>query len=189
VEPFGAVKGAHTFLTFEFEGNQFVAVSIEIRKRLGESFDEKKAAFPYYELMYVVADEKDVIKLRSNFRKDIVFLYPVKADKEGMRAIFLDYMARVNKLVDRPEFYNLFANTCTTNIRDTVNRVTEKHIAWTYKMLFPALSDEFALEQGLLDTDLSLEEARKMYQINKKAEAAANDPDFSVKIREGAIWP
>ena len=189
VEPFGSIKGAHTFLSFEFEGNQFVSVSIEIRKREGESFKEWKAVLPYYELMYVVADEKDVIKLRSNFRKDIVFLYPVKATPEARKAIFLDYMARVNKLYDKPEFYNLFTNTCTTNILDTINRATEKKINWSYEVMFPSLSDEYAMKLGLLDTNLSLEEARNMYNINEKAEAAANDPDFSLKIREGALWP
>jgi hypothetical protein len=185
VEPFTSFQGpAHTFLTFEFEDNNFVAVSIEIRKRQGQTFSSWKSAFPYYELMYVVADENDVVKLRSNYRKDKVFMYPVKADKAAMRNLFLDYINRVNQLYSKPEFYNLFYDTCTTNIVDSVNRATGTHIPWSYKLLLPSFSDQFALDLGLLDINLPLDQARQKYQINSLAEQYGSDPNFSVKIRQ-----
>ncbi|HEY4187234.1 MAG TPA: DUF4105 domain-containing protein [Polyangia bacterium] len=187
VEPFTSFKGpAHTFLSFEFEGEQFLAVSIEIRKRRGQSFQAWRSIFPYYELMYVVADESDVIKLRSNVRKDTVFVYPVKADAAARRGIFLDYMARVNQLRDHPEFYDLLTDNCTTNIVDSVNRATGKHIPWSYQVLLPSYSDDYALRMGLLDTDLPLAAARARYQINARAAAYADDPRFSAKIRAPA---
>lgn len=185
VEPFsGYVGAAHTFLSFEFEGDQFVAISVEIRKEKGESFSAFKGLMRQYELMYVIADERDVVKLRSNYRKDQVFVYPVKADAEKSKALFLDMIARANKLKDEPEFYNTLTSTCTTNIVDHVNKITPKRVPFGLEILFPADSDRLALEAGLIDTDLPLEEARKKYLINEKAEKYANDINFSVKIRQ-----
>ncbi|MES2471140.1 MAG: DUF4105 domain-containing protein [Patescibacteria group bacterium] len=184
VEPFTDFVGAaHTFLSFEFEGDNFVAVSVEIRKEKGESFSALKGLFRQYELMYVIADERDVVKLRSNYRKDLVYVYPVKASPEDGKKLFLDIIERVNGLRYEPEFYNTLTNTCTTNIADHVNDITPRRIPGSLDILFPAASDRLALKLGLLDTDLPLEAARAKYLINDKALKYADDPMFAAKIR------
>lgn len=187
VEPFSGIPGsAHTFLSFEFENDQFISISVEIRKEKGESFHPIKALFNQFEIMYVLADEKDVINLRTNHRKDMVFLYPVRASKEKVAALFLDMIAKTNELRDKPEFYNTLFNTCTTKIVRHVNRVTDDRIfPFQTDILFPAHSDELALELGLLDTDLPLLQARAKYHINEKASKAINSETFSTDIREG----
>jgi hypothetical protein len=184
VEPFGALRGvAHTFVTFGLDGGRHLAVSVEIRKRRGQGFSAWKSAFPYYELMFVAADERDVVALRTNYRKDQVFVYPVKADRTAVRAIFLDYARRMNEIQQRPEFYNLFHNSCVTNILDSVERATGRHIPWSYRVLLPSYSDAYALDLGLLDTDLPLAAAREKFNVNARAERFAGDPDFSIRIR------
>jgi hypothetical protein len=185
VEPFsGYVGAAHTFLSFEFEDNIFVSISVEIRKEKGETFSALKGLLRQYELTYVIADERDVVKLRSNYRKDLVYVYPVKADKEKAQTLFLDMVQRANELKENPEFYNTLTNTCTTNIVRHVNNITSERIPFSLDILFPANSDKLAHEVGLLDTDLSLEEARKKHLINDKALKFANDINFSVRIRQ-----
>lgn len=187
VEPFSGIPGsAHTFLSFEFEDNQFVSISVEIRKEKGESFNPIKGLFNQFEVMYVIADEKDVIDLRANYRKDMVFLYPVRASKEKVAALFLDMLSKANELKDKPEFYNTLTNTCTTNIVHHINKLMDDKI-WALRtdILFPANSDRLALELGLLDTDLPLLEARAKYHINEKAAKAINSETFSTDIREG----
>ncbi|OHA84509.1 MAG: hypothetical protein A2408_00710 [Candidatus Yonathbacteria bacterium RIFOXYC1_FULL_52_10] len=188
VEPFSGYAGAaHTFLSFEFEDTNgkadFVAISVEIRKEKGESFSAGKGLLKQYEIMYVIADERDVVKLRSNYRKDQVFVYPVKADIENIRAVFLDMVTRANTLAEKPEFYNTLTNTCTTNIVSHVNKISPKRVSFDLSILFPENSDKLAYDLGLIDTELSFEEARKTYLINERAEQFANDPDFSLKIR------
>lgn len=184
VEPFSGFPGAaHTFLSFEFEGNQFISISVEIRKEVGESYSPTQGLFNQYELMYVIADERDVLKLRSNYRKDEVFVYPMKADKEKARALFVDMLERSNKLSERPEFYNTLLNTCTTNIVDHVNKISEKRIPFSLEILFPKNSDKKAYDLGLIDTDLPFEEARKKFKVNERAEKYKNNLDFSVRIR------
>ncbi len=186
VEPFSGIPGsAHTFLSFEFEDNQFVAVSVEIRKEKGELFHPIKGLFNQYELMYVWGDEKDLVKLRSNYRQDKMFVYPVKTTEEKAQALFIDMIARTNDLKDNPEFYNSVTNTCTTNIVRHVNKVTPKKVEMINKsVLLPESSDELAYNLGMIDTALSFEEARKRFYINDKALEFADDKNFSMKIRE-----
>lgn len=185
VEPFGEFSGAaHTFLSFGFEGGEYVAISVEIRKKKGQSFSPWKGLLKQYELVYVVADEKDVVKLRTNFRKDDVYIYPTKIDQAHARELFLNMIERVNKLYTEPEFYNTITNTCTTNIVRHVNEISEVKVPFSYKVLMPGYSDKLAYDLGLLDTTLPYDKIRERYQINDKAMKYADDKEFSTKIRE-----
>jgi len=186
VEPFSGIPGsAHTFLSFEFEDNVFVSISVEIRKEKGESFHPVKGLLNQYEIMYVVADEKDVVDLRINHRKDQVFLYPSNAGKEKTTQLFLDMINRVNDLYIQPVFYNTITNTCTTNIVKHVNVVNPKVIPWyDLRIVFPEDSDFLAYQLGMIDTDLPIDKIREKFNVNKKGEMYKGDEDFSVKIRE-----
>ncbi|MDO8480365.1 MAG: DUF4105 domain-containing protein, partial [Nanoarchaeota archaeon] len=99
VEPFSGIQGfAHTFYSFGFDTGDYVAISVEIRKEKGERFSSIKGMLRTYELMYVIADERDVIKLRSNYRKDEVYLYPLKLPKEIIGDVFVDMVYKANDL-------------------------------------------------------------------------------------------
>lgn len=185
VEPFSDFAGsAHTFLTFGFEGGDYLAISIEIRKEVGESFSAWKGLWKQYELMYVVADERDVIKLRSNYRNDLVYVYPIAVPPEKVRSLFVEMLTAVNEIKEKPRFYNTLFDTCTTNIVKHVNSIAPKAIPWSFKVLLPGYSDQLVYDLGLIDTDLSFEEARARYLINERAAKYADSPDFSQKIRE-----
>lgn len=186
VEPFSGygAGAAHTLVSFGFEGGDYVAISAEIRKEKGESFSAVKGLLRQYELIYVIADERDVLKLRSNYRKDDVFLYPVKTTKERMQKLFVSMLTRANKLATEPKFYNTLTNTCTTSIVEHVNEIVPGRIPFSYKVLMPGYSDELAQKIGLIDNTLSIEDLRAKYRINDKALKYANDPLFSERIRD-----
>ena len=186
VEPFSGIPGsAHTFLSFEFENDQFVSISVEIRKEKGELYHPIKGLFNKYELMYVIADETDAIKLRSNYRKDMVYVYPANTTKEKAQALFLSMVKRANDLKDNPEFYNTISNTCTTNIVTHINEITPRRVPFlSLRILLPENSDKLAYELGLIDTSLPFEDTRKRYNINDRALKYADDPEFSLRIRE-----
>lgn len=184
VEPFGGVGAAHTFVSFGFANGSYVAISVEIRKEEGESFSPLKGLLRSYELMYVIADENDVVKLRTNYRKNIVYIHPVKIPRENMRELFVDMLSRANELREDPEFYNTLTNTCTTNIVRHVNTIAPNAIPWDLRLLLPKNSDELAYELGLIDQSITLEEARKRFKINERAAKYADDADFSLKIRQ-----
>ncbi len=184
VEPFSTNPGAaHTLLSFGFEDGSYVAVSVEIRKEKGETFSALSGMFRQYELMYVVADERDVIKLRSNYRRDQVFLYPIKTSVENIRSLFVDMLKRAQKLRNYPEFYNTLTSTCTTNIVSHVNKLIPDRVPFDYRILMPGYSDKYAYELGLINTDLSFEKARAKFKINEKAEKYAESAEFSKMIR------
>lgn len=183
VEPFGKGGAAHTFVSFGFRDKDFVAVSVEIRKEKGESFSPLKGVLRRYEIMYVIGDERDLVKLRTNYRDDRVHLYRIRTTPERMRAMFLAMVQRANALHERPEFYNTLTNTCTTNLVRHVNQITPKRIPLRASVLLPATSDELAYELGLIDTALPFEEAQRRALINPSARRYADDPEFSLRIR------
>lgn len=184
VEPFADWRGpAHTFLSFGFDDGDYVAVSVEIRKERGESFSPLLGLLRQYEIAYVIGDERDLIGLRANHRKDEVFLYPIRATPAQARALFESMLARANRVATTPEFYNTLTNTCTSNIVDHIESIAPGRVPWSHKTLLPAYSDDLAYDLGLIDTDLPRETYRAAHRINERAQSAANRPDFSVAIR------
>jgi hypothetical protein len=184
VEHFPGVDGpAHTMVSFGFRDGRYLAISVEIRKEAGEQFSPLRGLFKQYELMYVVADERDVIKLRSNHRRDDVYLYPVRTTAERRRRMLVEMLERANGLAESPEFYNTLFSTCTTNIVRHVNTIAPRRVPLSYKVLLPAYSDELAFDLGLIDTDLPLAEARRRFHINERALRFGDAPDFSRRIR------
>jgi hypothetical protein len=185
VEPFSSGKGvAHTFLSFGFENGEYVGISIEIRKEKGEKFSWYGGLLKRFELTYVAGDERDLIGLRANMRKDDVYLYRANAPKEKIRALFLSMLGRMNALTDKPEFYNTLTNTCTTNIVRHIRMISGKKIPWNLSVLLPATSDKLAYDLGLLDTSISFEELKTKSRINHLAAKYADDPTFSQAIRQ-----
>jgi hypothetical protein len=173
---------AHSFLSFGFADSQYVAVSVEARKEKDESYTILKGILKRYEIMYVIGDERDLIRLRVA-RGDTTYLYPIKTTPEKVRALFVQMLQRANQLRAEPEFYNTLTNNCTTNILSHANSVATKKIPYGREVLLPGYADELARELGLIDTDLSIEEARRRFQINDRARAAFGDSLFSTRIR------
>ncbi len=184
VEPFSDWRGpAHTFLSFGFNNGEYIAISIEIRKQKNETFSPTKGLLRQFELIYVVGDERDLIGLRANHRKDEVYLYKVKASQSQIRTLFTSMLRRANQLGTRPEFYNTVSNNCTSNIIDHIHVIAPARIPLTYKTYFPGYSDELAYDLGLIDTDKPRAQFRAAHQINALAEQYANSIEFSRAIR------
>jgi hypothetical protein len=174
---------AHTLMSFGFADSQYVGISVEARKELGENYGLLKGVLRRFEIMYVIADERDLIGLRANVRNNDVYVYPIRARPEKVRELFVQMLERANSLKEKPEFYNTFTNNCTTNILAHANTVSPKHIPYGREIFLPGYADELANRLGLLDTHLSVEAARKRYLVNERARKFANDPDFSTRIR------
>ena len=184
IEPFGDIGAAHTFLSFGFSNGQQIAISIEIRKEKGESFSPWKGVLNQYEIMYVIADERDVVNLRTNYRQHDVYIYPTIATKEQVQQLFLSMLNRANKLQVEPEFYNTVFSNCTTNIATHINEITPNRIGVDYRLLLPEYSDVLAQELGLIAQGMTIEEARAKYRVNEQAKLFQGADDFSKRLRE-----
>ena len=183
---------AHVFLSFAFAGGDHLAISIEARKMKGEGYSTLKGFFRQYELYYVVADERDVIGLRTNYRRDPpeeVYLYRTHGPIENGRRLFLEYMDKLNALKTRPEFYNSLTTNCTTNIW-TNSRVNPQHLPFNWKVLVSGHVPEYLYEHGRLETGgLPFPEVQRRAHINARAQPAINAADFSRQIRAGLPEP
>jgi hypothetical protein len=181
---------AHLFLSFDF-GDNHLAISIEARKEKGEGYSSAKGFFRQYELYYVVADERDVIRVRTNYRKDPpedVYVYRVVAPIENGRRLFLEYMRRLDDLREHPEFYNTLTTNCTTAIL-TNTRVNPESLPFNWKVLLSGYTPEYVYEQGRLDRSLPFEELKRRSLVNAAGKAADQAPDFSRLIRAGLPGP
>jgi hypothetical protein len=184
VEPFADWRGpAHTFLSFGFSNGDYLAISVEIRKEQGESYSPLRGLFRQYELMYVMGDERDLIGLRANHRKDDVYLYKIRASKQKARELLVSMLQRSNQLATEPEFYNTLTNNCTSAIVDHVDLIAPERIPLSYKTLLPGYSDELAYDLELIETTATREEYRKVHHINQLAKEFADSEDFSAQIR------
>lgn len=176
---------AHTIISFGFGGKDYLAVSIEARKERGEAYSSIKGFFRQYELIYIVADERDVIRLRTNYRKDPpeeVYLYRLKGSPEAARKFFLDYLKSINELVDRPQFYNTLTENCT-NVIWLHSLVNAGHVPFSWKILVSGYVPQYLYDMGRLDTSVPFAELEQRGHINQRAQTADNAPDFSRLIR------
>jgi hypothetical protein len=180
----GSPAICHTMLSFGFGGQGYVCISIETRKETGEGYSTVKGFFRQYELTYVVADERDLVRLRTNYRGEQVYLYRLNAGPDVMRKVFLDYFKSVNSLRTRPEWYNALTSNCTSNIRGHTRPYARKSI-WSWKVIINGYLDELIYDNGAVNRDLPLAELKRRSLINDRAKAADKDPDFSRRIRAG----
>jgi hypothetical protein len=182
---------AHPIVSFRFADSLPIAISIETRKAVGQSYSVIAGLYRQYELIFIPADERDVIRLRTNYRQgEDVYFYRTTASLEHARALFLAYLDRLNQLHNRPEFYNQLTDNCTTDIR-VVNAAARKGNVprWNWRLLLNGKGDELLYERGAFDRSLPFETLKERSLINKKAQAADASPDFSQLIRAGLPNP
>jgi hypothetical protein len=176
---------AHVFLSFGFSDGNHVAISIEARKERGEGYSSVEGFFRQYELYYVVADERDVVRLRTNYRHDPpeeVYRYRVQGSAEAGRRLFLEYLREINALKQHAQWYNSLTTNCTSNIW-LHTRVLPGHLPYSWKILLSGYVPEYLYEEGKLDTSVPFAELRRRAHINALGQAADQAPDFSQRIR------
>jgi hypothetical protein len=178
---------AHIMLSFEFAGGDHLAISIEARKEKGEGYSTVNGFFRQYELYYVVADERDVIRLRTNYRKDPpeqVYVYRLAGTPEAGRRVFMSYIEALNELKARPQFYNSLTTNCTTTIW-MHSLVNPGHVPFDWKILASGFVPQYLHEQGRLVTDgLSFDALQRQSLVNPRAQQADQAPDFARRIRQ-----
>jgi hypothetical protein len=181
---------AHIMLSFGFAGKDYIAVSIETRKEKGESYSTLAGFFRQYELYYVVADERDVIRVRTTYRQpqEDVYIYRIKGPRKNLRRVFLDYMNSINAMRERPRFYNTLTTNCTTSIW-MHTRMNPESPPLSWKILLSGYLPDYLYDLGRLDTTRPFAELEKLSHVNARAHAADKDTVFSQRIREGLPFP
>ena len=184
----GLHKVAHAMVSFGFDDGQYLCFSIETRKEVGESYSAVRGLFRQYELIFVAGDERDLVGLRTTFRPgETARVYRlVNAPREAVRGAFLEYLARVNGLARKPEWYNALTENCMVGFF----QIARQHAAqgrgrWHWSVILNGYADRHAYETGALDTSLPFDELRARSVVNERARAAGGSPAFSTLIRAG----
>jgi hypothetical protein len=172
----------HTFLSFIFDNAPPLSISIETRPEVGEGFAPVASMFKQFELIYVVGDERDLVGVRTNHRREPTYLYRLNTSADDARRLLLVYLERINELADRPEFYHLLTNSCTINIVRYANAAGREG-RFDIRHLLNGLVDSYLYHSGRVDTTLPFDELRRRSLINAAAQAADGAPDFSQRIR------
>ena len=175
---------AHTILSWQFEDSAPLAISIETRKEEGEEYSALRGFFRQFELYYVVADERDLIRLRTNFRGEEVYLYQLRTPPARARALLLDYLATVNRLANTPDWYNAFTHNCTTTIVLHI-RDLGLPFSWGWKMFLNGYLDERLYQEGIINRSLAFDRLRDRSAITSVARAIESPTEFSASIRTG----
>jgi hypothetical protein len=181
---------AHVMVSFGFGGKDYIAVSIETRKEKGEAYSTIAGFFRHYELVYIVADERDVIGVRTTYRQpqEDVYIYRTRAPLRNIRRIFLDYIETMNDMHKRARYYNTLTTNCTTGIL-MHTRMNPESPPMSWKVLLSGYVPEYLYELGRIDTSRSFPELEKLSRVNERAHAADKDPLFSQRIRAGLPVP
>jgi hypothetical protein len=184
----GSPSIAHTIMSWAFRDGQHLAISIETRKEVGETYSAIAGFFRQYELYYVAADERDVIRLRTNYRGENVYLYPLRTPRDRARRALLEYAEAMNLLAMGPEFYNAGTGNCTTTIRTNLERMGVS-MPFDWRFLLNGYLNELLYERNVIDTSRPLDVVKASSWIDARARAADQAPDFSDRIREGLVIP
>lgn len=172
---------AHTLVSFGFDDGQFLTLSVEARRRRGQAYSPWRGLFRSYELMYVLGDERDIVRLRTNVRRERVYLYRVRLPVQDIRLLLLDYLERVELLAERPEWYNSLLSNCTTNLFWHAHR----QVRWWLQpgIVINGLSARTLYRMGALPRTLPFKELQARSAIRELALASDDASEFSRRIR------
>jgi len=176
---------AHMIMSFDFGENNHLAISIEARKEEGEGYSTIKGFFKQYELIYIVADERDILGLRTHYRKDTpeqLYRYRLKGPKENVKRLFIEYIDTINTLYKAPAFYNTLLANCT-NVIWLHSRVNKEHLPFSWKILISGYVPEYLYESGRLDQKFSFNKLREQAFINPLVEDQEISELYSTIIR------
>jgi hypothetical protein len=175
---------AHMLISFGFEAGAQVVFSVEIRRQKNQAFSEIGGFFKEFELSIIAADERDVVRLRTNVRGEDDYLYRLQLSQQAMRLLFLGYVGEANSLVDSPRFYNTITVNCTTLVYQMMKRIVGR-LPLDYRLLFSGYLPEYVYRVGGLDRRYSLEELRERGRITERAKKSDRNESFSADIRRG----
>lgn len=172
----------HTMLSFGFEGDDYLAVSVETRLERGEPQSGLRGLFKQYELIYVLADERDLLRLRTDFRGEDVYVYPTTVTPAEARVVLTDILETAGALPAAPRFYNTITHNCTTSMLPHL-----KKARWIdtcdIRFLLNGQTVERAYSRGTIRTDVSLEETRRRFHVNRYLREPYDVAEYSLLIR------
>ena len=179
---------AHTLVSFGFADGERVVFSLEIRKERHESFSALGGLFRRFERILVAADERDIIRTRSNARGEDVYLYRLAKQPDAVRGLFLGYADEARQLRREPAFYNTLTSNCTTIVFELARRIAPG-IPMDHRLLLSGYFAQYVYDLGGLTPGYEFAQLQSRGHINPRALSIPVDTvdhaAFSGAIRRG----
>lgn len=175
---------AHVLVSFNFVDGEHVAFSVEIRREAHEQFSEIGGFFKQFELSIIAADERDVVRVRSNVRGEDLWLYRTNLNEEDARELFRSFVLQANQLAEEPRFYHTITGNCTTIVFSMMRQIVDG-LPLDRRLLLTGYLPAYVYEVGGMTPGVSLPELQRRGRITQRALDADDDPAFSARIREG----
>jgi hypothetical protein len=175
---------AHMLISFGFDDGSHVVFSVEIRRQKTQAFSEIGGFFKEFELTIIAADERDVIRLRTNIRGEEAYMFRLQLPVAAIRLLFLRYVDEANGLAGMPRFYNTITVNCTTLAYHMMKQIIG-HLPWDYRLLLSGYLPEYIYSVGGLDQTCSMKELRERGRITERAKKSGRSESFSSDIRQG----
>jgi hypothetical protein len=159
-----------------------LVVSIEARKRRGQEYSALGGLFRQFPLIYVWADERDVVRVRTDFRGETVRRYRVEGRPENLRILLERFAIESSELAHAPRWYNAVTQSCGIDILRTAwgQRIP---LIPSPKLLLNGTWERDAWEEDRMGAGLAFEDALQQADITADARAA-DIREFSRAIRK-----
>lgn len=183
---------AHALASFGFADGQHLVFSVEVRRTRGQEFSALGGFFKQSERILVAADERDIVRTRSNVRGEDVYIYRVALPLAELQALFRAYLREAQRLCEKPAFYHTLFSNCTTLVFTMVKRIVPG-LPHDRRLLISGYLPNYLYDLDALDTSRPFLELRARGYINPRAIASDIDgqasDDFSPAIRRGVPAP
>jgi len=179
---------AHVMMSFGFEDGDYLAWSVEVRRKKNSEFSPIADAFRSHTLVYLATTERDSVRLRSNVRGEDVRLYRLKVSPDQARVLLLQYVVEATALAERPKFYNSITANCATVVAKLV-WAAGGTLPFDWRLVVNGFLPGYLYDHGAVVTTMPLSELMERARISEKAKAADQSPDFSRLIRVGVPSP
>lgn len=175
---------AHILVSFGFSDGQRLVWSIELRRTKTQTYSALASFFRQSELIFLAADERDIIRLRTTVRGENVRMFPLKLKPGAARALLGEYVHIANDYAASPHWYNTITANCTTMVF-RIARALHPYAPFNWRVLLSGYFPELIYSHGGIDNSVPWPQWRTKSQIDAAARAAdaLDSVSFSNAIR------
>jgi hypothetical protein len=189
MEPLGACDlMAHTMLSFDFGEDGRILLSIEARQEVGEPYGAIPGGLNQFELIYIFADERDALGQRALAGYEL-YCFPAEVGPLKARAFFLSLCATAENLRQRPRFYQIIRDNCTTAWLAHSDMLDPNPVGLTLDTILTGRIGRLMHERGLMATELDYHQAKQRFRIDARVREHSNAAEFEQRIREAPPPP
>ena len=179
---------AHLMVSYGFADGTNLAWTVEVRREIGGSFSPVADYFKANTMAVIASEERDVVGLRTNIRKERVQLFRLKGQPEAARNMLTAYVDLANSVAEAPKWFHSVFSNCSLTVVDLARSVGI-NLPLDYRVIVNGYFPEYLYERGAMSTEHTLEDLYSLGAVSARGQAAGLTDGFSAALREGVPLP